>query len=429
MVSSVVADALHALESNPFAYEADDFQAKLERVVRLPKSRTIVEALEVGKVALAEQRLLAIGHAEVLTGVESILEQPPRVWKALPRERAAYVRIVKAAGRCYEALSRLAGTSSAMQQIRRDTWSACFGDTLYNALILEQVIKDHDVLILGETGTGKEAIAEAIQLGQPGGLDGGRAPRNALNAAAVPETLIESELFGHVKGAFTGATVERKGRIRSAKGGCFFLDEVGDLRETTQVKLLRVMETNIVSPLGADKGFVADVRYVAATHKDLEGMVDSGEFRRDLYERLAGHVIRLPPLRERREDIPALGRIFAQRYLPKSGGEEVLERVEKWLRRVASRAYAWPGNVRELQNKLRSVMLGFEPEVALTPTAPSVDVPSGVLDATASMRELTDWYLLRVLERSDHNFAAASRILGVDRSTIRRRAKKLQQIS
>ena len=428
MVSEAVAAALSTLEGNPYASDRDALATALDRVRRLPKSSTVMEALEVGDIEGAERRLLAIGHADVMAGEAELLDLPKRVWEGLPHERDDYLRVIHAAGRCYAKLEELAGESDAMRRVRRETWAACFGESLHIALVLHRVIFDHDVLILGETGTGKEAIASAIQEGLVGhGI--GPAPSNALNAASVPETLIASELFGHVKGAFTGATVERKGRIRSAKDGSFFLDEVGDLSLTTQVKLLRVMETNVVSPLGADVGFVADVRYIAATHKDLGRMVEEGEFRRDLYERLAGHVIELPPLRDRREDIPALGMFFVERYLLKAGGDAgpVRERVEKWLRKASKRAYSWPGNVRELQNKLRSVVLGFDPDVAHVPMklAETGDVPEAILGGSATMRELTDWYLQKVLVDVEHNYAAASRILGVDRATIRRRAQKL----
>ena len=426
VVSEAVAAALSKLEGNPYASDRETFAAACERVRRLPKSRTVMEAIEVGDIEGAERRLLAIGHADVLAGETELLEMPKRIWEKLPRTRDDYLRVIAAAGRCHAKLETLAGESDAMRGVRRETWAACFGESLHIALVLHRVIHDHDVLILGETGTGKEAIATAIQEGLVGAT-AKRAPSNALNAASVPETLIASELFGHVKGAFTGATVERKGRIRTAKGGSFFLDEVGDLSLTTQVKLLRVMETNVVSPLGADQGFVADVRYIAATHKDLARMVDDGEFRRDLYERLAGHVIEIPPLRDRREDIPAMGMAFVVRHLPDGVADGVRERVEKWLRKASKRAYSWPGNVRELQNKLRSAILGFEPEVAHVPlkTAEAADVPGTILDGSATMRELSDWYLQKVLLLVDHNYAAAARILGVDRATIRRRAQKL----
>lgn len=218
-----------------------------------------------------------------------------------------------AAGRCYRALAAVLGGSKRMNRVRRDTWAACFGDSLRSALDLERVIRDHDVLLFGETGTGKEAIARAIQLATPGGTDGAPAPMAAINAAAVPLTLVESALFGHIKGAFTGAQETRTGRLRTASGGSFFLDEVGDLPSTTQVKLLRVMETNEVFPLGSDSPETIDVRYIAATHKDLEAMVECKEFRRDLFQRMAGNVIRMPPLRDRPEDMIEIGTAFVAR--------------------------------------------------------------------------------------------------------------------
>ncbi len=148
--------------------------------------------------------------------------------------------------------------------------------------------------MLGETGTGKEAFARAVQLALPGGPDGRPAPSAALNAAAIPDTLVESALFGHRRGAFTGATEPRVGALRHAPCGTFFLDEVGDLPPHTQAKLLRVIETNEVFPLGADTPEPARVRYVAATHHDLERMIERGDFRRDLFGRLAGNVVPIP---------------------------------------------------------------------------------------------------------------------------------------
>jgi DNA-binding NtrC family response regulator len=334
-----------------------------------------------------------------------------------------------AAGRCYHALRQLEGSSAAMREVRRATWAACFGDSLLHTLALAQVIFDHDVLILGETGTGKEAIALAIQEGCVGPANGSPAPRAALNAAAVPQTLIESELFGHIKGAFTGATETRKGRIRSAHGGCFFLDEVGDLEATTQVKLLRVIETDEVHPLGSDESHTAHCRYVAATHKDLEGMVDDGVFRRDFYQRLAGNVIRLPPLRERPEDIPEIGRAFVQRFLPEGQLPETRDRLLSWLESREAQRYAWPGNVRGLQNTLRNLLLGLPPGIG-DESAPIADptvetLPASIRDCAATMQDVEEWYLARVLDHTGENLAASARILGVDRTTVRRRARKL----
>jgi transcriptional regulator with PAS, ATPase and Fis domain len=351
----------------------------------------------------------------------------------LPRARGDYLRIVMAAGRCFQTLSGMRGTSEVMQRARSEAWAACFGDSLRHALELERVIRDHDVLILGETGTGKEAFAHAMQTATPGGPDGEPPPRSAINAAAIPDTLVESELFGHVKGAFTGATETRIGRLRTADGGAFFLDEVGDLPSTTQVKLLRVIETNEVYPVGSDTPYTVDIRYIAATHKDLASMVDRGEFRADFYERLAGNVLTIPPLRERPEDIVEIGRHFVDGYLRDA---KIVEpaMIESWLRSNEARDYAWPGNVRELQNALRNLMLGLQPDLRgsgglLSAVAAGAGeaLPPMIRDAVASMQDVTDWYMERVLVHTEHNYTQAAKTLGVDRSTVRRRTKQLRK--
>jgi len=283
------------------------------------------------------------------------------------------------------------------------------------------------VLILGETGTGKDAVADAIQEATPGGSDGASAPRAVLNAAAVPETLIESELFGHVRGAFTGATTDRPGRIRSSAGGCFFLDEIGDLPLTAQTKLLRVMETDLVSPLGSDRELEADVRYVAATHQDLEKMVQAGQFRADLYQRLAGNVIRIPPLRDRPADIADIGMSFVEPYLEEPALRGERARIRRWLESHEALSHRWPGNVRELENTLRNLLLGLPPELeapaAQTPASELDALPARLREARAPLRDLENWYIARVLEGQRGNYAAAARVLELDRATVRRRAR------
>ncbi len=417
---------LEQLARNPFAQDPGAWTAALAFAAEANVHRSVMETLESSGIEDAERVLLGLSHGAALRGLPPELELADRVWKKLPRPPEAYWRIVQGARRCHRALRRLVGSSAALERVRAETWAACFGESLHHALTLERVIMDHDVLVTGETGTGKELIAHAIQEALPSDAPEG-APRAALNAAAVPHGLIESELFGHQKGAFTGATADRRGQIRSARGGCFFLDEVGDLPTETQVKLLRVMETDLVTPLGTDTPFEADVRYVAATHKDLEAMVIEGAFRRDLYQRLAGHVIRLPPLRERREDIPALGRSFLDLYVAPGALPAVRERTERWLEEVSHRALPWTGNVRELFNLLRSVMLGFEPElserVVLDPSVP----PRPIQEGSATLREVDDWYIGRVLAHTGGNYAAAARILGMDRATVRRRAARLTE--
>lgn len=396
--------------------EQVDVRAALGELARAPEQAELV--------LIAALHVAAIRDAEAARRLAASV--PRAVAQRLPRSTAAYLRTALAAGRCWAALAALHGDSEAMARVRHQTWSACFGQSLLRALELERVIRDHDVLVVGETGTGKETVAGAIQAGTPGDASGAPAPSAALNAAAIPDALVESELFGHVRGAFTGAIGDRPGRVRSAAGGCLFLDEVGDLPPTAQAKLLRVMETNRVSPVGSDREHDADVRYVAATHQDLGAMVDSGAFRRDLQQRLAGMVIVIPPLRDRPEDIASIGMAFVAEQVP---GDH--RHIARFLASDEARRYAWPGNVRELANALRNLLLGLAPgigaEAGPRDTAPgrqSLEIPDARIAAgTATLEEATDWYVARVLAAHGGNFAAAGRALGVDRSTVKRRAQ------
>jgi nitrogen regulation protein NR(I) len=210
--------------------------------------------------------------------------------------------------------------------------------------------KPVSILIRGETGTGKELIARAIY--QHG--DRANAPFIAINCAAIPETLLESELFGHERGAFTGAQTQRIGRFEQASGGTIFLDEVGDMAPGTQVKLVRVLQERSLQRLGGKETISVDARVIAATHRDLETAIRQKEFREDLYYRLNVVVISLPPLRQRREDIPALVRYFLQKHGPPLGSAapsihpEAIEFLQE---------QAWPGNVRELENVVRKALL------------------------------------------------------------------------
>tara|TARA_R110002096_G_scaffold44526_13_gene120515 strand:+ start:101860 stop:103164 length:1305 start_codon:yes stop_codon:yes gene_type:complete len=427
-------DALTLWASNPFrlANPAKREQARqtlLQGPIAAELSRRVRKGDRVG----AKTLILAIGQAQACgpdAKADDILQPaqlPASVLRELPRKRGEYVRVAAAAGRAYNALERILGSSAAMSRLRAEVWSACFGESLMHTLELEQVIRDHDVLILGETGTGKEAVAQVFLEATPGNANGAPAPQSALNAAAIPDTLVESELFGHGKGAFTGATEARLGRLRAAAGGTFFLDEVGDLPSTTQVKLLRVMETNEIYPLGTDTPHQADVRYVAATHKDLEAMVRSGEFRRDLFGRLAGITIRIPALRDRPEDIEEIGMGFLQNYSHSAGALDH-EPVLRWLRSAQARNYHWPGNVRELQNALRNLMLGLAPglNAVRAPQTVSSEIPPAIVSGEATLARVEEWYVSRVIASADNNLTKASQTLGVNRSTLRRRLKKRQ---
>ena len=435
MKTSELAAACKDLIGNPFT-PSDSLSTSRNLVESLAVPEHLSRLIRAGDLEVAKMLLLAVGHqaACVSANPANILGDdvlPNELVKSLPRRRGDYLRIVMAAGRCYQTLSGIFGSSAAMQRARAETWAACFGDSLLHCLELERVIRDHDILILGETGTGKEKFAHAMQTATPGDVTGDPAPASAINAAAIPDTLVESELFGHVRGAFTGATDPRVGRLRTADGGSFFLDEVGDLPQTTQVKLLRVIETNEVYPVGSDEPNSVDVRYIAATHKDLIGMVEDKLFRRDLYERLAGTVLRIPPLRERPSDIVEIGRHFVRNYMRRVRMSKPTTPIEEWLDSREARSYAWPGNVRELQNVIRNLLLGLSPQVGShhrhpeVPTAaPSTPlVPAPILECEVTLQDVGDWYIERVLAKLDGNLTQASRILGLDRSTVRRRIK------
>jgi transcriptional regulator with GAF, ATPase, and Fis domain len=207
------------------------------------------------------------------------------------------------------------------------------------------------VLITGETGTGKELAARAIHDRSPQR----EMPLIKVNCAAIPETLLESELFGHMRGAFTGATSNKRGKFALADGGTIFLDEIGTLTTAVQAKLLRVLQEREFEPLGAERTQKVDVRVIAATNRDLRAMVADGRFQEDLFYRLSVIPIELPPLRERREDVPLLVDYFVRKHVGRTG--KPIERVDK-AALDALAAYDWPGNVRELENSIeRAVVL------------------------------------------------------------------------
>jgi len=301
------------------------------------------------------------------------------------------------------------------------------------------------VLIRGETGTGKELVANAIHQFSP------RAdkPMIAVNCAAIPESLLESELFGYEKGAFTGAQKTRMGHFERADGGTLFLDEIGDISLSTQVRLLRAIQERSIQRLGADEQRKIDVRIVAATHRDLEEMVRMKQFREDLYHRFSVTEIRLPPLRERRDDIPALTEHFIARFCEEYGCAP--SGLEPGAMELLMK-YDWPGNVRQLQNSLRKALLrannltisksDVREAISQPATSPESDAPADVFNMQdwvgrqvrkavaegrenlrdAMVEELDTILAKEALEICDGNRSKASRILGVTRRTVRQRA-------
>jgi transcriptional regulator with PAS, ATPase and Fis domain len=277
------------------------------------------------------------------------------------------------------------------------------------------------VMILGESGTGKECVAEAIHRGSARA----RAPYVRVSCSALNENLLESELFGHVKGAFTGALRDRRGRFQEADGGTLLLDEIGDISPTVQVKLLRVIEQRELERVGDSSPIKVDVRLVCATHRDLKAMVEEGRFRADLYFRLAVFPLRVPPLRERIEDLPSLATALLARLAARDGRAAAGIDPEAL---ALLRAYRWPGNVRELQNVLEFAALraGGQPVgVAHLPEgmrAPASAAPGG--KEAGGRAALTPERILATVEACGGNRAEAARRLGISRVTLWKRLKQ-----
>jgi PAS domain S-box-containing protein len=307
--------------------------------------------------------------------------------------------------------------------------SAALRDML--AKVAQVAPTDSTVLILGETGTGKELVARAVH----NFSKRKDRPLIKLNCSALPTGLVESELFGHEKGAFTGATEKRTGRFELADGGTIFLDEVGELPSEMQVKLLRVLQEREFERVGGAKTIRVDVRVIAATNRDLTQAVTEGRFRQDLYYRLNVFPVKLPPLRERTEDIPLLVHYFVGRYAAKIGRAITRVPTEAMQQLMA---YPWPGNVRELENVVeRAVILSPGPELAVAaellpvlPAAPAA-VPVGGERPAAdpeALREVERQHIVAVLKRTGWRVdgpQGAARVLNMHPSTLRSRMQKL----
>jgi two-component system, NtrC family, nitrogen regulation response regulator NtrX len=308
----------------------------------------------------------------------------------------------------------LTGTSPAVRELRRQVMTAA--------------PTDGRLLITGPNGTGKEVVARLVHRHSRRAAG----PFIALNCAAIPAELIESELFGHLKGAFTGAVEAKRGKFEIADGGTLFLDEIGDMSLLTQAKVLRVLQEQRFTRLGGSREVAVDVRVIAATNKDLEEEIETGRFRRDLYYRLNVIPIRVPTLAERSEDIPRLVDEFMSAVVrstaarPKSFTEEAMSRLSR---------YPWPGNVRELKNvverlmimvpgdEIRAQHLGFLADHSSEGRSLLVGGPA--LSLRAARQRFEREYISRVLEECDGNVTAAARVLEVERSHLHRKMRQL----
>jgi two-component system nitrogen regulation response regulator GlnG len=322
----------------------------------------------------------------------------------------------------------LVGTSPAMVEVSKGVGRAAASDLT--------------VLVVGESGTGKELVARAIHENSARS----RGPFVTVNVAAIPRDLLESELYGHEKGAFTGAAGPRKGKFELAHGGTLFLDEIGELPFELQAKLLRAIQERTVDRVGAERGVAVDVRLVAATNADLAGLVAAGRFRADLFYRLSVLVLRLPPLRERREDLLPLARHFVALHGPALRGRETRLADDVG---PALAAHSWPGNVRELENAVQRALLAAPGELltgadltraiaapGASPAAAAAPGPEATLDGLlaglvaslppgavhAAVFERVEKALLALaMERFDGNQVRAARWLGINRNTLRAR--------
>jgi DNA-binding NtrC family response regulator len=359
--------------------------------------------------AVTAMKLGALDYLTKPVNPDQLLELIRKCLERQPAEPPAPARS-RATRHVRGGTSKIVGQSAVMRDVCAQT--------------LRAAQTESTVLILGESGTGKELIAEAIHENSP--RQGG--PFVLVNMAAIPDTLVESELFGHVKGAFTGASTDRLGRFETANGGTIFIDEIGDFPQPSQAKLLRVLENRTVTRVGSNQDQAIDVRVVAATSRSLPQMTAVGEFREDLYYRLNVVVIQLPPLRQRREDIPLLAEHFLSElcqanHVPSLTLQpELLGFLE---------CYSWPGNVRQLRNCLESMVVMARGSVLTlddlpqTIAQPEAQAPRSV-PATSdhTLEDLQRAAIIRTLRQFDGNRTRTAEALGISVRTLQRRLKE-----
>ncbi len=366
------------------------------------------DRMRTGVFAETDRRLmldLADLAAIALTGAER-----------LARERDAHARLARAKRLLEE---RVRAQERELAELRPATDEAIVARSpaMREAVELAMRVADADVPVLlrGESGTGKELLARAIHRRGPRAA----APFVAENCAAMPDTLVESELFGHERGAFTGAAEAREGLFRAADGGTLFLDEVGEMSPAMQAKLLRVLQEGEVRPVGGTEAHRVNVRLITATHRPLETWVREGRFREDLFYRIAVMRIDVPPLRERPADVAPLVRRFIDRH-----GDGAIEVADDAMEALG--AHLWPGNVRELENEVRRALLTAGETITLADLSPALrgetDDP---LDLKSQIAALETRLIREALARTEGNRTQAAQILGVSRYGLQKMIKRL----
>ncbi len=394
--------------------------------LRMPT--TGLELLDrIGKTGMQTTVIVVTAFGTIETAVEA-MRMGAYDYVTKPLDFEALVLVVHRAMERQNLIEEVHSLRSALDQ--RYGFKGIVGQSKGLLRVLDQAARvaqrDATVLILGETGTGKELVARAIH--QSSRRSSG--PFIAINCGAIPRDLVESELFGYMRGAFTGAVTNKSGRIESADGGTLFLDEIGELPLEAQVKLLRVLQEGELTKLGASTPTKVDVRVIAATHRNLTAMIEDGTFREDLYYRLAVVPLTLPPLRERKEDLPELIDVLFQRAKERHGLLDVRLSSAVHQRLIS---YRWPGNVRQLENVLER-MLVLSPTDLITlddlpeelmPSSANVaglwsDLPEGGISLEAIERELIG----RALEKFAGNQTQAARYLDISRRTLIYRMEK-----
>jgi two-component system response regulator HydG len=424
-------EAMRAFEREPVDVALLDVQLPgkngLELLAHLRRVQPHAEAIMITGNATVEMAVNAL-HAGAFDFLCKPIENPEqiirRVASAAERARSQEAARTPAVGKQAEGRAGIVGVSEAMERVR--------------ALIEHFANSSSATLITGESGTGKELVARALHAG------GARQDRPfiAVNCGAIAEALIDSELFGHERGAFTGAHVRHTGLFDAADAGVLFLDEIGDMPPQTQVRLLRVLQEGEVRPVGATQSHTVDVRVIAATNVDLKRAMREGKFREDLYYRLSPLRIDLPALRDRLEDIPILAGRLLDRHARRIGRAGVSFSDSAM---AALTAYPWPGNVRELANAIEFALTlckgdvidaqhlpSYVPSAAVPPVTPAgsnghqvnLDVPYSEARAQV-LRDFDRAYLEELMQATAGNLSAAARRSGIDRSNLRRLLRQM----
>jgi DNA-binding NtrC family response regulator len=405
---SGVEEAIRALDSIPIDLVITD--------LRMPKVSGMDLIRHVRENHADLEVIMVTGYASVpnaveamQTGAQEYLAKPftdDELLGAVSRsvERLRLRRAVESGDTPAPTVRGLLGESAPMKQVSREIEKAAQSSAT--------------VLILGESGTGKELVARGVHYSSARAS----APFIPVNCGGIPDGLLESELFGVRKGAFTGAHESRSGFFQAAEGGSIFLDEIAELTMATQTVLLRVLQDKVVYRVGEQKPHKVDVRILAATNKNLETLIEKGDFREDLYYRINVIPLSLPPLRERTDDIPLLVRHFAERFAKEQGKPSPVfdDRVLKQFQ-----TYAWPGNVRELENVVQRLVVMTEREVITAPELPELMRFSALQGGGVqrSLAQVEAEHIHAVLASVEDNKTQAAKILGIDRKTLQNKLK------